>query len=286
MDRPLSVPRGRKPQHQKKQRQKLKSAASAANRLVTKPQSRKDRKTALAAAARLFELAERNGTKIEFVGAEESDGEDIGMEEAMAEGGYKARDASPDAWAAFWRSKPSVVAIDAEGTHLEPPLLVQVACDTSKDVLIVQPSDSVGPDLTRLLADEAIKKCFFGAPKNERLGCSLRNVVDVQRAAGPGEGGRSRGLAEVCGELVRGAPYAKDKKLQRSFGFVRDRNWRPSPEQRAYAAADAWATLEVWRRLPRKRSRGGSGGAGGGGARKRRKSGDGGAALDIEIRFE
>ena len=48
----------------------------------------------------------------------------------------------------------------------------------------------------------------------------------------------------------------------------------------ADAAADAWATLEVWRRLPRKRSRGGSGG----GARKRRKSGDGG--LDIEIRFE
>ena len=285
MDKPLSVPRGRKPQHQKKQRQKLKSAASAANRLVTKPQSRKDRKTALAAAARLFELAERNGTKIEFVGAEESDGEDIGMEEAMAEGGYKARDASPDAWAAFWRSKPTTVAIDAEGTHLEPPLLVQVACDTSKDVLIVQPSDSVGSDLTRLLQDEAIKKCFFGAPKNERLGCTLRNVVDVQRAAGPGEGGRSRGLAEVCGEFVRGAAYAKDKKLQRSFGFVRDRNWRPSPEQRAYAAADAWATLEVWRRLPRKRSRGGGGGSGGG-ARKRRKSGDGGAALDIEIRFE
>ena len=89
MDRPLSVPRGRKPQHQKKQRQKLKSAASAANRLVTKPQSRKDRKTALAAAARLFELAERNGTKIEFVGAEESDGEEIGMEEAMAEAAIK-----------------------------------------------------------------------------------------------------------------------------------------------------------------------------------------------------
>jgi len=137
--------------------------------------------------------------------------------------------------------------------------------------------------LARLLGDEAIKKCFFGAPKNERLGCTLRNVVDVQRAAGPGEGGRSRGLAEVCGEFVRGAPYAKDKKLQRSFGFVRDRNWRPSPEQRAYAAADAWATLEVWRRLPRKRSRGGERS---GGARKRRKSGDGGAALDIEIRFE
>ena len=200
----------------------------------------------------------------------------------MAEGGYRARDASPDAWAAFWRSKPTTVAIDAEGTHLEPPLLVQVASDTSKDVLIVQPSDSVGPDLARLLGDEVIKKCFFGAPKNERLGCTLRNVVDVQRAAGPGEGGRSRGVAEVCGEFVRGAPYAKDKKLQRSFGFVRDRNWRPSPEQRSYAAADAWATLEVWRRLPRKRSRGGSGG----GARKRRKSGDGGAALDIEIRFE
>ena len=51
MDRPLATARGRKPQHQKKQRQKLKSAASAANRLVTKPQSRKDRKTALAAAA-------------------------------------------------------------------------------------------------------------------------------------------------------------------------------------------------------------------------------------------
>jgi len=298
----------------RKQRQKLRNAASAANRLVTKPKSRKDRKTALAAAARLFELAASDPSiKIEFVGGfvggdaesdgdgdsddglgdllglggalneaesdDESDGEEVeasdggetGLEAAMADRGYVARDASPQAWADFWARSPKVVAIDAEGTHLEPPLLVQIASDASQEVLVVEPSHSVGADLARLLGDPAITKCFFGNPKHERLGCDVANAVDVQRKAGPGERGRSRGLAEVCGELVRGRPFAKNKALQRSFGFVRARpSFVLSPAQRAYAAADAWATLEIWRRLPRKRGRD----RGGGGARKRWKSDD------------
>ena len=162
--------------------------------------------------------------------------------------------------AAFWRSRPSVVAIDAEGTHLEPPLLMQVASDTSKDVLIVQPSDSVGPDLTRLLADDAIKKCFFGRAEERAIGVYIAECGRCAAGAGPGEGGEVEVPAEVAASWLRGAPYAKDKKLQRSFGFVRDRNWRPSrssglmplPPSRVAAAAAAVVAAVVraskWRR--------------------------------------
>ena len=66
-----------------------------------------------------------------------------------------------------------------------------------------------------------------------------------------------RGLADVCGRLLQGAPYAKRKRLQKSFGFYRQRaeaslrhsrHWL-STDQRRYAAADAWATLAVYKKL-------------------------------------
>ena len=92
-------------------------------------------------------------------------------------------------------------------------------------------------------------------------GLRVRSRPQVQiasrAACGDGDAARPRGLANVAGTLLENAPYAKRKRLQRSFGFYRSRpefglshsrHWL-SPEQRRYAAADAWATLEVYRKL-------------------------------------
>ena len=105
------------------------------------------------------------------------------------------------------------------------------------------------------MGDSNIRKAFFGDPRRERLGCAIRNGVDTQvaeRASSGLEGDApQRGLADVCGRLLQGAPYAKRKRLQKSFGFYRQRaeaslrhsrHWL-STDQRRYAAADAWARL-------------------------------------------
>ena len=169
---------------------------------------------------------------------------------------------SSERWAEFWASSPSVVGVDAEGTHFSPPLLVQIAADTMRGrVLLCAPGNSISPDLARLMGDADIRKAFFGDPRRERLGCAIRNGVDTQvaeRASSGLEGDApQRGLADVCGRLLQGAPYAKRKRLQKSFGFYRQRaevslrhsrHWL-STDQRRYAAADAWATLAVYKKL-------------------------------------
>ena len=337
MDSALSSGRGPAPS-----RSKLRSAAQAANHLIGKAEAAaKDRKSAVAAAARLFNLAANDpSTKIEFVTADgaalpesesgseggamsDGEGEEVFLEDAMAAAGFEYACADAAAWAAFWRSGPRVVAVDAEGTHRQPPLLVQICADSSRTVLLSGPSDAaVEADVARLLGDPAIAKVFFGPPRSENLGCPMANVVDVQAlAARRDAGGRKvalqKGLATVAGEAVRGAPFAKHKDLQKSFRYVERRSdhaalaWL-SPDQRAYAAADAWATLEVHQRLaadddddddlapapapapradaqPRGRPRQGQGAKrrarSSSGARAKRKKQRGGAALDIEISF-
>ena len=49
------------------------------------------------------------------------------LETAFVDDGGHAVDASAKEWASFWANKPGMVGIDAEGTHLEPPLLLQIA---------------------------------------------------------------------------------------------------------------------------------------------------------------
>ena len=44
-------------------------------------------------------------------------------------------------------SCPAVVAIDAEGTQHTPPLLVQIAADTTTRVLLVEPGADLPADL-------------------------------------------------------------------------------------------------------------------------------------------
>lgn len=175
-------------------------------------------------------------------------------------GGYEYADESSDLWAEFWASGPSVVGIDAEGTHFTPPLLIQIASNTSNKVLLYAPtSDGLCADVARLLGDDGVTKVFFGPPSREHLGAKIANAVDAQALEVDHANyvGPQRGLAAVAGDVLRGKPFGKHKDLQRSFGFYKSRphfglshsrHWL-SPEQRAYAAADAWATLALYEKL-------------------------------------
>ena len=300
-------------------RKKLRSAAQAANHLIKNAEAAsKDRKGAVAAAARLFDLAASDpDTKIEFVAEDgtvlndsdddEADGAEVFLEDAMEAAGHAPARATAEAWAAFWASKPKVVAVDAEGTHASPPLLVQLCADSSATVLLCGPGDDgLEPDLARLLGDASIAKLFYGPPRRERLGPVARGV-DVQalaaaRDAGGEKSGLQKGLATVAGEVCRGAPFAKHKELQKSFRYVKrapdhgSLAWL-SHAQARYAAADAWATLELHRSLcadaaaedlppeePRKRK---PAGRDAGRPRAKKAKGDAeGTGLDIEISFQ
>ena len=54
------------------------------------------------------------------------------LEDAFSQQGGEFVDESSERWAEFWASSPSVVGVDAEGTHFSPPLLVQIAADTMR----------------------------------------------------------------------------------------------------------------------------------------------------------
>lgn len=180
--------------------------------------------------------------------AAETAGESMGLEECFVSVGGEAVEANADEWARFWAGRPTVVAIDAEGTHFSPPLLVQIASD-NRVLLEVPRNGKLSADMTRLLADASITKVFFGNPKNEKLGAPMHGMlVDVQaRAKLPG--GQMRGLANVASSSLGLGEFTKNTTLQRSFGWYRARQngygWL-SPAQRVYAAADAWATLRIF----------------------------------------
>ena len=154
---------------------------------------------------------------------------------ARSEGG--ARDESG--------AMPTAVAIDTEGVHLSPPLLVQICPVGSSRVYLEQPSRRGGLSaaLARLLADPSVTKAFFDAKGDVRsLGVSVRGVVDVQG---------SGNLAEATGEcFTPPRPCRKSKAQGRRFGFYRTRQTEPLPDDlRWYAACDAWATALVYERI-------------------------------------
>ncbi|KAH8069766.1 hypothetical protein JL721_5656 [Aureococcus anophagefferens] len=105
--------------------------------------------------------------------------------------------------------------------------------------------------------DDFARRRLLRPPSREHLGAAIANAVDAQafEVAATGYVGKQR-VSRRRGRRRR-APFAKRKDLQRSFGFYRSRpqfglshsrHWL-SPEQRAYAAADAWATLALYESL-------------------------------------
>ncbi|KAH8059114.1 hypothetical protein JL722_5668 [Aureococcus anophagefferens] len=170
----------------------------------------------------------------------------------------RALKTAPDAWAEFWADAPDVVAIDAEGTHFTPPLLLQIcARGPRRRVLLVAPTgDALGDDVARLLGDASITKVFFGPPSREHLGAAIANAVDAQAfevaatgsSASSGSRGRrgrrapARALREAQGPsaVLRLLPVAAP---------VRPLPQPPLARRAARAAAGAWATLALYESL-------------------------------------
>ena len=182
----------------------------------------------------------------------------VKLESAFLEAGGSVDLASDASWRALWNAKPRVVALDAEGTHFSPPLLVQVAYG-DRVLLDVPGHVVVGRELRRLLADESITKVFFGPPSSENLGVKMANVVDVQKVAHLAAPDRRPGHLPSLTAAAASLSFNRDPRhvvkntrIQKSFRFYKRRprgfSWL-SKEVRLYSAADAWATLELYNAL-------------------------------------
>ena len=173
------------------------------------------------------------------------------LESIFLDHGGEWATASTAAWAQLWRNKPTHVGIDAEGTHFQPPLLVQIAWGDS--VLLDAQRDSLSRNLRRLLADEDIVKIFFGPPKNENFGphVTMASCVDVQQLIVNLTSRDSRALPSLANAAAQtlGEPLRKNSSVQRRFSSIRKRpsglHWL-NHDIRLYSAADAWITLRLY----------------------------------------
>jgi len=187
------------------------------------------------------------------------------MEQRFATSGSCIVKATPDEWQALRAASPRAVGVDTEGVHFSPPLLVQVAYRSPLTGLVVvlleaPVNGQLSSCLKTLLGDTAIAKAFCAADGDtDALGCPVRNIVDVQAWARTGKFGQARskqlqGLAQLGSQFAfNGAPIKKNKKGWAFFAFIKKRpfhtSWPCLQQQHklcAYAAADAWMTLEVY----------------------------------------
>lgn len=178
-------------------------------------------------------------------------------------------------WQDFWRNPPKAVGIDTEGNSLTPPVLIQVA---TNDIVILEcpaPSAGLSTNLQRLLNDASILKVLCDSPSQKdakSLGISFcdnnprADIENLEQVASNRMGPTSvpRGLSNlltlVIPELnVRIAKESAKERLNhvRTFTAV-EQGYRPrphhvfrdlTPQERRYAAVDAWCTLLIWQRL-------------------------------------
>ena len=195
-----------------------------------------------------------------------------GLDEAVGHLFHAKVVSSDEAWKNFWRNPPSVVGVDAEGNHICPPVLVQVATD---DVVILEaPIRRLSKHLRRLLSDDRITKVFCdNGSHRDKTSLSLSvpsdmtsgAVVDLEVLAtdrlGPVKSPRGIGklLTLVMPELgVRIVKESGRKRLKDigTFAAIEQGLRKPlqgvhelSNEEQRYAALDAWCTLQIWKRL-------------------------------------
>lgn len=140
-----------------------------------------------------------------------------------------------------------VVGVDAEGTHLKPPLLVQIAYGDG--VIIESPRNAkLSSDLRELMANPDVVKVFFGPPGDENLGVRIENAVDVQEVAMEKWNLTQRPSLTDATSLALSLNVTKHRKLSRGWGF-KNRRSKISPESKIQAAADAWVTLKLYNKL-------------------------------------
>ena len=180
---------------------------------------------------------------------------------------------------------PPAVAIDTEGIHLVPPILVQVcpvivaADDDScskrstytNRVYIEQPrrrasfggGSQLSDSLKDLLADESVLKVFFDAKGDiASLGTPVNNVLCLQKESrGLGHGKKvTPSLMDMFNECSDGREsrmnngmktthrilYTKNKTMTKWFNNRRRPTKRIHAKLEIYGAADAWATARIY----------------------------------------
>lgn len=194
-----------------------------------------------------------------------------GLAEAVTDlfDGTRIVESCPVVWREFWKNPPLVVGVDTEGNSLTPPVLVQIATD---DFVILEcpKSSGLSGDLWRLLNDERILKVFCDSSAQKDLVslglCATEeDIVDLEQYASSKMGSVSvpRGLSNLlCLTMPElGVRIAKESAAERlnnvrTFTAI-EQGFRPrllgfhdlTPQERRYAAVDAFCTLQIWKRL-------------------------------------
>lgn len=179
-------------------------------------------------------------------------------------------------WDHFWKNRPTVVGIDTEGNQKTPPVLAQIATD-EYTILEIPQSASISENLKRLLQDDRIIKVFcdnFSQHDKKCLGLDVvpengytkGSIVDLEAMAmellGPVT--VPRGLARITTlcmpelNVIIGKPRQGKKRFSNigRFALIEQGKMPPlrglhdlKPDEKQYAALDAWCTLQAYKRL-------------------------------------
>jgi hypothetical protein len=186
---------------------------------------------------------------------------------------YDSRDA--ETWPMFWKYKPKIVGIDAEGNQQSPPVLVQISTD--EYTILEVPKRGLSSNLERLLNDDGIIKVFcdnFSNRDKKCLGLHVPKesdftkppIIDLEVFFGSISGTVKvpRGLSKIVTmcmpELnvrIIKPPQTKSKmKNIGRFAMIEQGKAPPlhnlhelSKKEKQYAALDSWSTLQAYRRI-------------------------------------
>lgn len=229
------------------------------------PYSAKEQKKGFAAASKVA----LEGLKEEISIQEAKPVKDLSIAFPQPIDIYESNDEN---WNYFWKHKPTVVGIDAEGNQSSPPVLLQVATH-NYTILEASKSRGISKHVRRLLKDDSIIKVFcdnFSHHDKTCLGLTIKpdsytsgSIVDIEvitaKLLGPVK--VARGLSRIMtlsmpelNELIR-KPKNKLSNIAR-FSLIEQGKAPPlrgiydlSKKDRQYAALDAWCTLVAYQRL-------------------------------------
>ena len=198
-------------------------------------------------------------------------------------GSFLIKGSSHQNWQEFiWGNKPKVVGIDTEGNQdsSRPPVLVQIATDSCVILEITSMNhNKLSADLRRLIEDDDIIKVFcdnfahhdklsLGIPVDKNnSGFSQGSILDLEVLASKllGPTKVPRGLSRIVtltmpelNVLVQKPPPAKGARFKTIGRFTLIEQGKIPPlkslrdlsrKDQRYAALDAWATLQAYKRL-------------------------------------
>jgi hypothetical protein len=178
-------------------------------------------------------------------------------------------------WDYFWKHRPAVVGIDTEGNQKAPPVLVQIATD--EYTILEIPKSSISENLKRLLQDDRVIKVFCDNFSQHDKKCldlgvfpendyTKGSILDLEAMAAEllGPVSVARGLARITTmcmpelNVILGKPRQAKKRFSSigRFALIEQGKMPPlrglhdlTPNEKQYAALDAWCTLQAYKRL-------------------------------------